>query len=360
MRRRFAAAMRDRQWALPLFGAIVGIVLGLMLFNVDRTSGGDWTITVSQSRATLAALVALMFTILSVSLSLTTLSLDNVSSHFSIRMLTVAVNDYRTKVATSVFAVAVSFIGVELFKLTDFSSDDLTPRLSFVVAVMLIVCSGVALFWQLNYTIQSLRLDRSLSRLQRAIRRTADADERRFRGWDQSSSRPAVPEPSVPLLAADSGYIVDVDLDAVRGAVESGDAQVVISGLVGDPVVVGEEIGWVSGDHKSAVSSQVVDDVRSAVEVGLDRVISQDVGFGIRILVDIASLALSPAVNDPYTAVQVIDKLTIVFADLAPRRLGPRAFASDGGGVTWVAQKTLADHHELATAQISRYGASEP
>ena len=45
-----------------------------------------------------------MFTILSLSLSLTTLTLDNVSSHFSLRMLTLAVNDYRTKVATSVFA----------------------------------------------------------------------------------------------------------------------------------------------------------------------------------------------------------------------------------------------------------------
>jgi uncharacterized membrane protein len=357
-RRRLAASIRDRQWALPLIGAIAGIVLGLALFDVEFAAGGDWAITVSQSRATLAALVALMFTILSVSLSLTTLSLDNVSSHFSLRMLTVSVTDYRTKVATSVFALAVSFIGVELFKLTDFSSDDLTPRGSFIVAVALIVCSGVALFWQLNYTIQSLRLDRALSRLERVILRTARGDERRFRGWT-IAARPEASDGRVPVLAARSGYIVEVDLDVLRDAASVSHEQVVISSRVGDPVVVGDEIGWVGGDG-TKVSAQVLDNVRSGAEVEAGRAIAHDVGFGIRILVDIASLALSPAVNDPYTGVQVVDTLTIVLADLAGRHLGPRALASDGGVIAWAAAPTLADHLGLATAQISRYGATEP
>lgn len=207
-----ARIIRDRQWALPLIGAIVGIALGFALFDVGRTSGGDWTITVSVARATLATLVALMFTILRLSLSLTTLTLDNVSSHFSLRMLTISVNDYRTKVATSVFALAVSFIGVELVKLTGVPSDALAPRTSFIVSVVLIICSGVALFWQLNYTIQSLRLDRSLSRLERVIRRSANSDERRFRGWT-TAARPEMSDRCVPVLAAQSGYIVELDLD---------------------------------------------------------------------------------------------------------------------------------------------------
>lgn len=357
-RRRLATVIRDRQWALPLIGAAVGIALGLALFNVGRTPGGDWAITVSLARATLATLVALMFTILSLSLSLTTLTLDNVSSHFSLRMLTISVNDYRTKVATSVFALAVSFIGVELFKLTDFASDDLTPQGPFVVAVTLIVLSGIALFWQLNYTIQSLRLDRSLSRLERVIRRSANADERRFRGWTIAVP-PEASDRGVPVLAAQSGYVVEMDLDVVHDAARRVHGQVVISRRVGDPVVAGEEIGWLAVDG-TAVSEQILDDLRSAAEVEADRDVAHDVGFGIRILVDIASLALSPAVNDPYTGVQVVDKLAIVFADLAGRHLGSRALTSDGDVIAWVAAPTLADHLELATAQISRYGRSEP
>ena len=357
-RRRLATVIRDRQWALPLIGAAVGIALALALFNLGRTPGDDWAITVSLARATLATLVALMFTILSLSLSLTTLTLDNVSSHFSLRMLTISVNDYRTKVATSVFALAVSFIGVELFKLTGFASDDLTPRGPFVVAVTLIVLSGIALFWQLNYTIQSLRLDRSLSRLERVIRRSANADERRFRGWT-IAVRPEASDRCVPVLAAHSGYIVEIDLDVIHDAAVRNHGQVVISRRVGDPVVAGEKIGWLAVDG-IAVTEQILDDLRSGARVEADRDVAHDVGFGIRILVDIASLALSPAVNDPYTGVQVVDKLAIVFADLTGRHLGPRALTSDGDVIAWVEASTLADHLKLATAQISGYGRSEP
>jgi uncharacterized membrane protein len=358
LRRRLAAAIRENQWTLPAFGAIAGIVLGLLLFNIDETPGDNWTITVSQARATLTSLVALMFTILSLSLSMTTVALDNVSSHFSMRMLTVSVHDYRTKIATSVFALAVSYIGVELFKLTGLAGDALTPRLPFAVAVLLIVASAAALFWQLNYTIQSLRLDRSLARLERVIRRAADSAERGSSGW-RRGSLPVMTEESAPVFAEGSGYVTDVDLDGVVDLATEREVTVVIDRGVGEAVVTGETLGWIDAGPGSPPSS-VFDEVRSVVQVEAGRDVSHDVGFGVRILVDIASLALSPAVNDPQTAVEVVNELTIVLADLAGRDLGPRSMTVHGDTVGWVAAPTLGDLLVLATEQISRYGSTEP
>ena len=352
--RRGRALIRDNEWALPLIGAIVGTVLGFALFNVDGASGSDWAVTVSLSRATLATLVALMFTILSLSMSLTTLTLDNLSGHLSMRMLTVAASDYRSRIATSVFALAVSFIGVELYKLTDYASDELTPRIPFAVAMLLIIASGVALFWQLNYTIQSLRLDRSLTRLKRVTQRSARSDTRRFRGWGPAA-RPVESDAGVALLAEESSYVIEHDLEALREVAQTGQT-IAIDAEVGAPVVIGEVIGWVDGPD---VTASILADVWSAVDIGPGRDAGHDAGFAIRIFVDIASLALSPAVNDPYTAVQVVDQLSAVFADLARGQLGPRALSRDGDVVAWVAAPTLADHLELATEQISRYGASE-
>ena len=357
-KRRLAATARENQWTLPAFGAIVGILLGLLLFDVDETPGDGWTITVSQARTTLTSLVALMFTILSLSLSLTTIALDNVSSHFSMRMLTVAVHDYRTKIATSMFALAVSYIGVELFKLTRLTGDDLTPRVPFAVAVLLIVLSGAALFWQLNYTIQSLRLDRSLARLERVIRRAANSDERGSRGW-RRGSLPVMTDESAPVFAERSGYVTDLDLDALVGVVTAGEVTVVIRRGVGEAVVTGEPLGWVDAGSGPPPTS-TYDDVRSAVQIEAGRDVAHDVGFGVRILVDIASLALSPAVNDPHTAVQVVNELTVVFADLAVRDLGPRSMPLEDDVVVWVAAPTLGELLALATEQISRYGAAEP
>ena len=60
----------------------------------------------------------------------------------------------------------------------------------------------------------------------------------------------------------------------------------------------------------------------TAVRVGFERTLEQDAAFGIRQLVDMACKALSPAVNDPYTAVQAVDHLSVIFCALAVRPLG--------------------------------------
>ena len=57
------------------------------------------------------------------------------------------------------------------------------------------------------------------------------------------------------------------------------------------------------------------------VRIGFERTLEQDAAFGIRQLVDVACKALSPAVNDPYTAVQAVDHLSVIFCALARRPL---------------------------------------
>ena len=57
----------------------------------------------------------------------------------------------------------------------------------------------------------------------------------------------------------------------------------------------------------------------------------QDVGFGIRRLVDIANKALSPAVNDPYTGVQAVHHLSVLLCSLARLRLGDWIVRDDQG-----------------------------
>ena len=59
-----------------------------------------------------------------------------------------------------------------------------------------------------------------------------------------------------------------------------------------------------------------------AARIGFERTLQQDAAFGIRQLVDVACKALSPAVNDPYTAVQAVDHLLVIFCALAGRPLG--------------------------------------
>ena len=91
------------------------------------------------------------------------------------------------------------------------------------------------------------------------------------------------------------------------------------------------------------------------------RTIDQDPAFAIRMLVDIAIRALSPAVNDPTTAVQSLDRIEALLVELAPRHPGP-AFVVDAGGTPrgLVPAPRWADYVELGLVEIRRYGHDSP
>jgi len=78
-------------------------------------------------------------------------------------------------------------------------------------------------------------------------------------------------------------------------------------------------------------------------------------------LVDIAIRALSPAVNDPTTAVQSLDRIEALLVELAPRHPGP-SFVVDAGGTPrgLVPAPRWADYVELGLVEIRRYGQESP
>ena len=82
--------------------------------------------------------------------------------------------------------------------------------------------------------------------------------------------------------------------------------------------------------------SRVLD---TGVRIGFERTLEQDAAFGIRQLVDVACKALSPAVNDPYTAVQAVDHLSVIFCALARQPLGAYVARDDPGLVVIPARR---------------------
>jgi uncharacterized membrane protein len=91
------------------------------------------------------------------------------------------------------------------------------------------------------------------------------------------------------------------------------------------------------------------------------RTVDQDPAFALRMLVDIAIRALSPAVNDPTTAVQALDRIEALLVELAPRHPGPSVVVDDGGiPRAVVLAPRWADYVELGLMEIRRYGEASP
>ena len=174
-----------------------------------------------------------------------------------------------------------------------------------------------------------------------------------------------MPAQAVPILAWRSGYIQAVHPEDLYEAAKAAEVVINLVPRVGDHVVENTPIAWWWPDESAHAGARVTERLGehliAALLVGGERTLLQDAAFGIRQLVDIALKALSPAVNDPYTAVMSVERLTALLAALAPRRLGDIVLHDPEGPPRVVARfPTFADYVDLAIDQIRRYGASEP
>ena len=115
---------------------------------------------------------------------------------------------------------------------------------------------------------------------------------------------PASPERTVATAGA-SGVVLAVDLAGLVGQARRASGVIEFVPQVGDFVAVDEPLFRLYGGASAIDDRQL----RAAVALGSERTLDQDPTFAFRILVDIAIKALSPAINDPTTAVVAIDQL---------------------------------------------------
>ena len=128
--------------------------------------------------------------------------------------------------------------------------------------------------------------------------------------------------------------------------------------MVGDFLATGEDMCRVYGDATEAVDATVL---RRYVSLGSERTLTQDPIFGFRIIVDIAAKALSPAINDPTTAVLAIDQLHHLLHLLGQKQLDTGIFRDSAGNVRLVSRTPdWDDFVTLAATEIRLYAGQSP
>jgi uncharacterized membrane protein len=155
--------------------------------------------------------------------------------------------------------------------------------------------------------------------------------------------------------AGDPRAIVALNIDALVGQARHADGVIVMTCAVGDTLVDGALLLEVRGARRRLSNEELMRTIR----LGRERTFEQDPKYPIRLLADVAIKALSPAINDPTTAVQTIDQIE----DLL-RRLGrcvlDVSYVRDADGTLRVVSPmpTWEDYLTLAFDEIRQYGAS--
>jgi uncharacterized membrane protein len=164
---------------------------------------------------------------------------------------------------------------------------------------------------------------------------------------------PASPT-QVMEFAGRSGVVMAFSVSNLVGLAQDADAIIELVPQVGDSVTRGDPLFRIFGGMHPIPQNAL----RGCVAVGTERTLDQDPRFAFRILVDIANKALSPAINDPTTAVLVLDQIDNLLLCLGRRRLDD-GLARDRDGKLRVVYGTpdWPDYVTLAVSEIRHYGA---
>jgi uncharacterized membrane protein len=175
-----------------------------------------------------------------------------------------------------------------------------------------------------------------------------------------AAGRPETEGPGLAIASRDHGVVDAVDVGdlAVLAAEIAG--WIEVTAPIGSYVGAGTTIAVVHGREPTDIDS-VEARLADCVLLTNERTLLQDPGFGIRQLVDIAIRALSPAVNDPTTASQVVDRITALLGSIIDRP-DPTGWYADGSGTArvLVVPDTFATLLTLGYGEIIRYGADSP
>jgi uncharacterized membrane protein len=359
-------------WVLPTVSVVVFLLAGAVLSRVEVDQDSPWATlafqgTADDARSLLIVVSSTMITVTGLVFALTIVALQIASGQYSPRLLRNFMRDRGTQLVLSIFvgAFAYSTAGLYTVGVQGSGQEAFVPRLAVSGSLALALASVGVLIYFIHHLARSIQIDTIMSQVEREASAVIDEVYPHQPGYREAEERcPEPPLVAVGLPSARSGYIQAVDPDPlVRTAVRHG-VVVVVARQVGDHVVAGTPIAWAWGrtaGQPPPGAGTLREAVDEAVQVGFERTMVQDVGFGIRRLVDIANKALSPAVNDPYTGVQAVHHLSVLLCSLARLRLGDWIVRDDQGELrVAVPRPKFPDYLRLGTAQIRRFGAAEP
>lgn len=369
-------AIRSRLWPVPAMGVVVAVALGVALPQFDAAVDehmppalGEYLFggSADAAREVLGAVATSLMTVTSLTFSLTLVTLQLASSQYSPRLLRTFAADRFVQRTLALFLATFAYALTVLRTVRNGGDGSVlfVPRISVTVAYLLAIASVLGLVLFLGHLVRQIRIEAMLNQVSSDIMTTVG---RTSDPLEEGSARPPLRPRSggEVILAGSSGFLVQVDDANLVAAAVDADAVVWVDRPVGANVTAGVPVAfyWAAdtgGQLDDGCIESLRDRVASALHTGIERTATQDVGYGLRQLTDVAIRALSPGINDPTTAVHALNSCSAVLCELARYRLGPRVLRDQHDVVrVVVVGPDLPELLDLVCTQPQIYGARDP
>ncbi|HRY11638.1 MAG TPA: DUF2254 domain-containing protein [Candidatus Nanopelagicales bacterium] len=358
-------------WTLPAAICLVAVVAGLVLPPLEERISAHIPFVFQGgpdgARSVLGTIASAMISVTGLIFSITMVVLQLASSQFTPRVLGTFLSSRITQLTLGVFTATFVFSlsVLRYVKGANENGGNFVPQTSVTLAFALVLASVACFVAFIHFITTSIQVAHVISRigdntvdaLDAVYPAAPDDDDTPRHGPTWS---PVEGAPRVPVLVRDRhGSVTHIDAQALVDVAARLDAVITVDVQAGQFATSGQQVARVWG--RTQVEEADLKRIRRLIWLGGERQLRQDVGFGLRQLVDIAERALSPGINDPTTAVQVIDEIHRILRELVVRETPSPYVADPDGRVRVVHQPQAIDGLiELGVREIAHYGSDSP
>ena len=359
--RRAARRLSNSLWFVPALYVVGALALSVILVHWDESDPINLIRSINSSSAT-AALSALGSGMLAFTGFVTSIILMVVqfgTSEFSPRFVAYISRDRTLKFALSTFSATFLFALVSTAQVGR-GTAAFVPTRTLIGALVLLLLSIAMFLLLIDHTSTGLRVAYVVQAIDGDARKVFDAVYPSSASDAAAAGKTALSlDQLTPVQTIRQGVVgsvvVALDRTGIANFAEQHDAVIELVPAVGDHVPAGGALLHVYGSCQLPERR-----LRRSVVLGDERTLDDDPAFAFRMLVDVAIKALSPAVNDPTTAVQSLDRIEGLLHYAAAKHLSTGIVTDRHGAVRLVyPAPTWEDLVELALDEIRAFGAGQ-
>ncbi|MFC6488906.1 DUF2254 domain-containing protein [Nitratireductor sp. GCM10026969] len=327
-------------WFVPgllVLGAVL-LAWSASAIEVDTGGAATWWLhsgDAEDASTMLSALLPAMISMATLVISITMVVLVLAAGQLGPRLIRNFMASVPTQLMLGIFLATVVYLILVLRFLNDGRQGDTAHHLAVTIATALVLVCVFLLLLFVHHLARSIVSDTVIERVGHELdvailRMLPEAKDGNLR------HEPPAFQGGISLCLPDGGYVQAIDYEGLVACAHKAGAVIELHFRPGQ-LLIGQ------GDHGrvhavSALDEEMLDEISEYVVLGSQRTAAQDLEFAVRQLVEVALRALSPGINDPFTAIAAIDRLALSLA-LVMRRGEAQAAWSDEEGTIRVTGK---------------------
>jgi uncharacterized membrane protein len=361
--------LRTSFWFVPAVMTAAAVGLSFASVELDRLSGRRWTDgagwiwtgSPEGAREVLSTIAGSMITVAGVVFSITIVALTLASNQFGPRLLRNFVRDPVNQLVLGTFISTYVYCLLVLRSVHVGEESEFVPSVSVTLGLVTALASLGVLIYFIHHIATSIQADALIASVAHEL---CSSIEHMFpdpigepapeTGGEDSDARLAESD-GAAIAARDSGYLQTIDADRLMELAIDRDLILRLERVPGEFVIAGATL--VRASPADRVDSELAGRLLEAFIQGRSRTPTQDPEYGVHQLVEVAVRALSPGINDPFTAMTCLHWLGAALSDLARRRIPSPLRRDRQGGLRVIASGS--DFPAMADAafnQIRQYG----